>query len=78
VRFLLRGHGAFTFQGLDVSIADMAFHPVPVEVLRNLLLSLGFAIQLFLLGLSIDSFLFHHLLCGLSRLFLLCFICDVL
>jgi hypothetical protein len=51
----------------------MAFYPVPVKVLRNLLfLSLNFIILLFFLRPAINFF-FYDLLCGLSRCFLLCF-----
>jgi hypothetical protein len=74
----LGGHGALIFESLDMSVLDMAFYPIPVKVLGNLLF-FGFSsvILFFFLGSAIHFF-FCSLLCGQSHNFLLCFGRDVL
>jgi hypothetical protein len=61
-----------------MSISDMAFYPVPVEVLRNLLFfGLDSAILLFFLGFAVVSF-FRRFLRSLPRHLLFCFGCNIL
>jgi hypothetical protein len=79
VGFCLWSHGTLILQSLDMGIFDMAFYLVPVKVHGNLLfLGSDSAIQLFLFGFAIVSFLFCSLLRGLSRHLLFCFGCDIL
>jgi hypothetical protein len=78
VGLYLGGHGALIFQSLDVSVLDMAFYLIPVEVLGNLLFfSFSSVILFFLLSFAIRYF-FCGLLCGQSRHFILSFGRDVL
>jgi hypothetical protein len=78
VGLCLGGHGALIFQSLDMSILDMAFYPIPMKVLGNLLFfSLRSIILFFFLGSAIHLFL-CSLLCGQSHHFLLGFGRDVL
>jgi hypothetical protein len=73
----LGGHGTLVLQGLDVSILDMAFFPVPMEVLGNLLFfSLGALVLLLLFGLAIRFFI-RGLFCGRPRHLLLGFGCNI-
>jgi hypothetical protein len=63
---------------LDVSVLDMAFYPVPMEVLGNLLFfGLSSIILFFLLGSAIYLF-FCSFFCGQSCHFLLGLGRDVL
>jgi hypothetical protein len=71
-------HGALILQSLDMSIFDMAFHPVPVKVHGDLLfLGPGSTILLFFFGPAI-IFLFYYLFRGLSCHLFFGFRCDVL
>jgi hypothetical protein len=78
VGLCLGGHGALIFQSLDVSVLDMAFYPIPVKVLGNLLFFSFSSVILFFFLSSAIHFFFCGLLCGQSRHFLLGFRCDVL
>jgi hypothetical protein len=62
----LRSHGALAFQGLDVSVLDMGFLPIPMEVLGDLLFFILGSFFLFLLSLAI-RFLVCGILCVVSR-----------
>jgi hypothetical protein len=54
VGLCLGGHGALVLQGLDMTVLDMAFFPIPIEVLGNLLFfSLGALVLLLLFGFAI-------------------------
>jgi hypothetical protein len=71
-------HGALVLQSLDMSVFDMAFYPVPVEIRGDLLfLGPGSAILLFLFGPAI-VFLFYCLFRGSSRHLIFSLRCDVL
>jgi hypothetical protein len=74
----LGGHGALIFQGLDVSVLDMAFYPIPMKVLGNLLFFGFSSIILFFFLSSTIHFFFYGLLCSQSRHFILGFGRDVL
>jgi hypothetical protein len=79
VGLFLRSHYTLVFQSLDVSISDMAFYPVPVQVPGNLLfLGLDSVILLLFLSSAIVSFLFCSLLYSLSHHLLFRFGCDIL
>jgi hypothetical protein len=62
----LRSHGALAFQGLDVSILDMGFLPIPMEVLGDLLFFVLGSFLPFLLSLAI-RFLVCGIICVCSR-----------
>jgi hypothetical protein len=62
-RFGLRSHGALAFQSLDVSVLDMGFLPIPMEVLGDLLFFILDPFLLFLLSLAI-----RFLVCGILNI----------
>jgi hypothetical protein len=74
----LGGHGALILQSLDVSVLDMAFRPVPMEVLGDLLFfSLCSVVLLLFFGFAIHLFV-SGLFCGHSRHLLFSLGCDIL
>jgi hypothetical protein len=73
----LRGHDALVLQGLDVSVLDMGFLPIPMKVLGDLFFfSLGPILLFFFFSLAI-RFSVCGILCVCPLHLLLGFRCDI-